>query len=438
MELSITWSKSAATNLPQRQSSFLGVNIYLQEVPAELLEGKVEAGTVGLSVTGLDRASMRPCDATRSKHVPSVTMTEVGPNAMADADSTKPMKTARPSFAAEELLVNCRSLNGLPGYLEKRGLAYADLARKVGFADVDAASIETFVALGRFAHLLQVAAEATRDELFALRWTADDKASDLGSLPLCLRYAPTLRAALETLIRYLGIHIDVTDARFHADGGTARIRWNYSPLVLRQDQLADRTACLFVGWLAAVLPGTQPLQVKLTRKRPANAALHRDLLAGRVVFEAAENEIRFAGACLDAPNPAADAHLFRALCELNTRLLGERRRHDDLGLRVREEIARQLADGCVGLDTIARRVGLSGRALQRRLAANGTSFNDLLSDCRREAARRYIEDTDMMISEIAYRLGFSGTGNFTRAAKRWFGYSPREYRQALHSGRNRR
>ena len=36
----------------------------------------------------------------------------------------------------------------------------------------------------------------------------------------------------------------------------------------------------------------------------------------------------------------------------------------------------------------------------------------------------------LAITEIAYLLGFSDASNFTRAFRRWFGVSPRDYRVA--------
>ncbi|MEP1933647.1 MAG: helix-turn-helix domain-containing protein, partial [Roseibium sp.] len=48
---------------------------------------------------------------------------------------------------------------------------------------------------------------------------------------------------------------------------------------------------------------------------------------------------------------------------------------------------------------------------------------------RRDLASELLRNTGAPISEIAYRVGFSATGNFTRAAKRWFGLPPKQWRQ---------
>ncbi len=344
------------------------------------------------------------------------------------------------SQSRDAFLVHCRSLNGLPSYLALRGVDYSSLAAQAGLADADTSSTDCYIALNAFAHLLEMASEATDDDCLGLRWTGQDEQGGRGTLALCLRYVPNLRAGLETLVRFMALYVDVASAEVHFDGN-ATLSWRYSPLIVRRDQITDRTACLFVGWLNAALPRTEfPVEVRLARRKPKSAALHRALLASNVQFDANQNEIVFSQRCLDLPNPQGDGDLFRALCDLNGRLMRERRRQDDIVLKVREEIMDlvRLDERPATLDVVARRMGLSARGLQRRLSHNGTSFNDLVDGLKRENAQRLLEESDLMISEIAYRLGFSSIGNFTRAAKRWFGRSPRDYRSHMQSTRARK
>lgn len=339
--------------------------------------------------------------------------------------------------ANDAFLVHCRSLNGLPHYLSMRGADYASLAHQAGLGEADTSATDSYVALNAFAHLLEMAAEAVDDECLALRWSSQDMDSSHGTLPLCLRYVPNLRVAMETLVRFMSLHIDVSDANVRFDGN-ATLSWSYSPLITRQNQIADRNACLFVTWLTNALPRSEyPVEVRLVRERPRSAALHRSLLSANLQFGAPRNEIVFPRRSLDVANPMADPHLFQALCDLNDRLMQERKRQDDIVLKVREEIlfVGRTPESSVTLEIIARRLGLSARGLQRRLAASGTSFNDLVDGLRRSAAKQYLEETDLMVSEIAYRLGFSSIGNFTRAAKRWFGRSPRDYRSHMQTDR---
>jgi len=69
--------------------------------------------------------------------------------------------------------------------------------------------------------------------------------------------------------------------------------------------------------------------------------------------------------------------------------------------------------------------------IQRRLAATGVSYQDLLDESRREAAERYLSESPLSIAELAYLLGYSEPSAFHRAFKRWFGRSPLAFRERL-------
>jgi AraC-like DNA-binding protein len=71
---------------------------------------------------------------------------------------------------------------------------------------------------------------------------------------------------------------------------------------------------------------------------------------------------------------------------------------------------------------------MSSRTLMRRLFAEGTSFQTLLDEARSERARQYLTETSLAIEEIAYRLGYQNTSNFSKTFRRWFGHTPSEFR----------
>jgi AraC-like DNA-binding protein len=73
---------------------------------------------------------------------------------------------------------------------------------------------------------------------------------------------------------------------------------------------------------------------------------------------------------------------------------------------------------------------LSPRTFQRRLAAEGTSFKDLLETVRRDLAKAWVRDGSLTLSEISYRLGYCDAAAFSRAFKRWTGEAPSAYRRA--------
>lgn len=138
------------------------------------------------------------------------------------------------------------------------------------------------------------------------------------------------------------------------------------------------------------------------------------------------------------PKPLRMATLAALLTRIVQEGLGERdevmRRyiaelsHANVAQDVVLEVVQRLASGQVDKETVARHMGISPSTLQRRLAAEGASFRQLLNDTRRDLAERYLQDGQRPIKDVAYSLGFADLSNFTRAFRSWFGVSPREYR----------
>jgi AraC-like DNA-binding protein len=83
---------------------------------------------------------------------------------------------------------------------------------------------------------------------------------------------------------------------------------------------------------------------------------------------------------------------------------------------------------------IAKLMGLSERTLQRRLSAEGTTFNGVLEDARREIALGFLADKKLAAYEVSFLLGYSEPATFFRAFKRWTGKTPQQYRaSAMHA-----
>ena len=92
---------------------------------------------------------------------------------------------------------------------------------------------------------------------------------------------------------------------------------------------------------------------------------------------------------------------------------------DGLALDVRQALASRVGGGDTHIRTIARTLATSARSLQRRLAAAGVSYQQLLDLARKDAAERYLTESPLSIGEIAYLFGYSEPAAFNRAFRRW-------------------
>jgi len=87
------------------------------------------------------------------------------------------------------------------------------------------------------------------------------------------------------------------------------------------------------------------------------------------------------------------------------------------------------SSGHARIGRVADVIGTSVRALQRRLAEAGVTFEALVAQGRFDAAVELLADTDATILDIALDLGYSDHAHFTRAFRRWTGVPPREFRR---------
>ena len=93
-------------------------------------------------------------------------------------------------------------------------------------------------------------------------------------------------------------------------------------------------------------------------------------------------------------------------------------------------LRRNLVLGTITAQAAASLCGLHERTLHRRLRAEGTSFRELLNQVRQAVSQHYLTGTALPISDIAIALGYSSTGAFDHAFRRWFDESPGKWRQA--------
>ncbi|WP_366292754.1 AraC family transcriptional regulator [Paenibacillus sp. AN1007] len=83
------------------------------------------------------------------------------------------------------------------------------------------------------------------------------------------------------------------------------------------------------------------------------------------------------------------------------------------------------------LQHTAAHLGVSIRTLQSRLREEGTTYNQISVQVRKEMAQRYLERGSYSMGDIAYALHFSEQSAFQNAFKKWTGQTPGQYRASL-------
>jgi AraC-like DNA-binding protein len=317
-----------------------------------------------------------------------------------------------------------RALESSPGALA-RFYASTDLTPEM-LADAEAR-----VSPAQFCVAWAEAVRLSGDATLALGIAAATPPGAFGIVEYVCRSAPTLRGALTQWVRYLGILDDAVEVGLVDAGPRCALR------VVAESEApapASHELCfaLVVRHARSLLRDAfRVAEVRFAhRASAAQVARHRAYFAGPVRFGARHTELVFERDVLDAPLATADPNLLAILLPAAEAQRGRPARHPWVTDQVRRALRTALSHADAQLEAVARRLGLTGRSLQRRLRDEGTAFQTVRDEMRRELAERYLAQ-GMSLAEISFLLGFSEPSAFFRAFKRWTGLTPFERRASL-------
>ena len=100
--------------------------------------------------------------------------------------------------------------------------------------------------------------------------------------------------------------------------------------------------------------------------------------------------------------------------------------------RIKQHVQQRLADPGLGVESIARALNCSKRALHKAFEREGHSLRDYIWDCRLQSARCELEVAHGergSITDVAFASGFSSAAHFSRMFRARYGSSPREWRR---------
>jgi AraC-like DNA-binding protein len=231
--------------------------------------------------------------------------------------------------------------------------------------------------------------------------------------------------------RYSAVANDGVDLQVNK-GNLLRVRLHYSGVARHSDVHQIEFWMASLVRICRTLTGTnfKPIEIRIMHDRRKQVPEMEKLLGCAVRTGADVDEIIFSRESGEYPIVTADPYLNQLcerFCEETLARLGKKAT-SPLKVRVENAIATLLPHREMQFGAVAAQLGMSERTLARRLESEGHTFSRILDDLRLALARRYLAESDMSISEIAWLLGYSEVGNFTHAFHRWTGTNPRTER----------
>ncbi len=280
----------------------------------------------------------------------------------------------------------------------------------------------------QFATLYQKLARDLDDELPGM-FSRRVRNGTFKFLCLSLMEAPNVRTALYRCTRFFRLFLDDLEFVMSRQDKTTRIDLVPKIPAAANNAFAQEILLRLIHGLASWLAGSKlPLaRIDFNYPRPGHAFEYVFLYPGPAHFDQALTAIYFDTRLLDMP------------IRQDKRSLGEflRRAPGDwlftsfperlISHSVRDYLSRRM-NRPTSIDEVARALHSSVRSLSRKLREEGSSFQAIKDELRRDVAIQLLTKTDKPLAVIGADLGFDSPATFHRAFKAWTGSTPGAYR----------
>ena len=278
---------------------------------------------------------------------------------------------------------------------------------------------------------LESAAVSTGCEHFGLLAGRLFHSSCMGLVGELVRNSPTVGSGLEALTVYQhlnsegglafllrrGDYVDLGYAPYHGMGAGSA-------------QASDAALAVAMNLMLEVCgPAWRPYEVFLPRGKPREIVQHRAFFKVVPRFDAECAVLRFPGRDLTRSVNGADPVVYRR-CEDAARSAGP----PEFMQQVYRGLRRLMLDNRHSGNDVAQLLSMHRRTLNRRLKAEGTTFQRVLDDVRFEVARDLLANSNVHLDDIAAALGYAAVTPFMRTFRRWSGTTPGQWRRSVREG----
>ncbi|MDD2842935.1 MAG: AraC family transcriptional regulator [Tolumonas sp.] len=286
--------------------------------------------------------------------------------------------------------------------------------------------------LVNYCRVMEEAAHYSGVDNFGLYYGKQFKPQSLGLIGYIGLSSPTLTDALHNMATDFQWHQHHTLTQMVDIGDCWRLDYQVrhgAILCRRQD--AELTLGMFLNVIRYALgKNWAPRAVHFEHPRPEQWHEHSKVFDAPVWFEQPYNSLIIPKVdLLRCSMPESDTALLIVLRQ-TIRQLNRTTDNQDLIAQTRTQVRLQMMHGEPNLDDVATKMGLSTWSLQRNLKREGISFSTLVDKLRCEMATRYMQQNQLSISDMALLLGYSEVSAFSRAFRRWFNISPRQWRNS--------
>lgn len=307
--------------------------------------------------------------------------------------------------------------------LKDLGLSSASVLRRAGLPEDLLAKSSVRLDAGAFHRFWNSVHAELGDPLFPLRLCRVLKSESFSPPLFAALCSPNFLVAAQRIARYKPL---VAPLRLTVMEAQDRVTLDFTWLAEVEPPPASLVATELLFFVSLARMGTREVvrpQHVMTGEPPVPPGAYEEFL-GTPIERGTAHRLTFAKD--DALRPFLTAHegLWATFEPALRARLTELDGSVSVAERVRAVLLEALPSGVIGMETVARRLLMSRRTLQRQLETESTSYLRLLRETRESLARHYLLKTRLPAAEISFLLGFDEPNSFYRAFRDWTGQTP--------------
>ncbi|MFK7971678.1 MAG: AraC family transcriptional regulator ligand-binding domain-containing protein [Bacteroidia bacterium] len=330
---------------------------------------------------------------------------------------------------------NGRFVLSIIQFAELQGLPKAPLLELLGHSEMYLCAESTRVENEDYDRLMENIIIQSGDEHFGLHMGRHMSLSAAGLIFQIVQSSRTVREALHYCAEFAALgckslpitiedNHDEVHLIFTPQGG-----WETRSPVSLEQTLNGVLVFSLREFHSLTLYKHNPLGIHLSRSG-ADAGYLEGMFGCPVELAAEDDRIILSRAQVDLPVVTSDYRLLNVLVQYaNEKVASLGIGEKEFFSKVKTSILNMVKPQFPTITQVADQLQLSVRTLQRKLKAEGFTFQDVIEQLRQEFAKDYLSRPELSIGEIAFLLSYAEASAFVRAFKRWTGKTPGDWRK---------
>lgn len=281
----------------------------------------------------------------------------------------------------------------------------------------------------QFARLYRLLANEYDDETPGF-FSRPLRGGTLKYLCLSIMDAPNLQVALHRFSQFFRLILDDAAYQLVVSDEVASMRFIEKAVPQGDRVLVHELMLKLVHGMASWLIAEKipPLKISCAYHQPQHSHEYLYFYPGEVAFDQPWTAIHFDRKFLRKPIRQSKQQLSDFLQKAPADWMYVSFSEQLLAHRVRDHLSASEQISAV-IQQVAQALHLSVRTLSRRLAAEGTHFQAVKDEVRRDFAIQQLTSSSVSLAVLAGQLGFEDLASFNRAFRNWTGSTPGTYRR---------